>query len=234
MFGIRPPQPLPTRAVAMQIVQQQQRDFDAHRLVVEPPGGEVAVPPPSPAIEFEVDYTLGEYLSILRDHLAFTLRRQSRATRLRQTLLPLAVALPALVAAWLRRSRLAARGRPGDRCAGVGMLADHKQPLGRVARPAALLFQAPARAALRVPHRRRGYPAHVAYRHIGTRVGRHRWRAALSARVLADDGTRRDADSVPVPGSEAAGDLAALGFHTAVEHRWPIIDVRLYRISQHL
>lgn len=101
MFGIRPPQPLPTRAVAMQIVQQQQRDFDAHCLVVEPPGGEVAVPPPSPAIEFEVDYTLGEYLSILRDHLAFTLRRQSRATRLRQALLPLAVALPALLAAWL-------------------------------------------------------------------------------------------------------------------------------------
>lgn len=105
MFGNRPPQPLPTRAVAMQIVQQKhqqkRRDFDAHRLVVEPPGGEVALVPPSSAIEFEVDYTLGEYLSILRDHLAFTLRRQSRAARLRQALLPLAVALPALLAAWL-------------------------------------------------------------------------------------------------------------------------------------
>lgn len=100
MFGNRPPQPLPTRAVAMQIVQQRQRDFDAHRLVVEPPGGEVAAAPPSPAIEFEVDYMLGEYLSILRDHLGATLRRQPRATRLRQALLPPAIAAPALLAAW--------------------------------------------------------------------------------------------------------------------------------------
>lgn len=100
MFGIRPPQPLPTKAVAMQIVQQQQRDFDAHHLLVDTPGGDVAAPPASPAIEFELDYTLGEYLSILRDHLAYTLRRQARATRLRQTLLPIAVALAALLAAW--------------------------------------------------------------------------------------------------------------------------------------
>lgn len=100
MFGNRPPQPLPTRAVAMQIVQQRQRDFDAHRLVVEPPGGEVAVAPPSPAIEFDVAYTLREYLSILRDHLGATLRRQPRSTRLRQALLPPAIATLALLAAW--------------------------------------------------------------------------------------------------------------------------------------
>lgn len=100
MFGIRPPQPLLTKAVAMQIVQQRQRGFDAHHLLVDTPGGDVAPPPASPAIEFELDYTLGEYLSILRDHLAYTLRRQARATRLRQTLLPLVVALPALLAAW--------------------------------------------------------------------------------------------------------------------------------------
>lgn len=100
MFGIRPPQPLPTRAVAMQIVQQQQRDFDAHRLLVDTPGGDVAAPPAFPAIKFDVACTLREYLSILRDHLAATLRRQPRATRLRQALLPPAIAALALLTAW--------------------------------------------------------------------------------------------------------------------------------------
>jgi hypothetical protein len=99
MFGTGHPQPPHRKEVAMQIVQQQQRDFDAHRLHVDPPGGAVA-PPPLQALVLEVTTTLPEYLGFVRDHLAFTLRRMPRAQRLRQTWVPLAIALLAGAAAW--------------------------------------------------------------------------------------------------------------------------------------
>lgn len=108
MFGTGHPQPPHRKEVAMQIVQQQQRDFDARRLQVDPPGGDVAPPPPLQALAFEANCTLAEYLGFVRDHLAFTLRRMPRAQRLRQTWAPLAIALLAAGAAsvagpgWLR------------------------------------------------------------------------------------------------------------------------------------
>lgn len=94
MFGTGHPQPPHRREVAMQIVRQQRRDFDAHRLDLDPPGGAVAPPvPAAESLEFEVACTLAEYLGIVRGHLAFTLRRLPRLVRLRRMLVPLALAL---------------------------------------------------------------------------------------------------------------------------------------------
>lgn len=101
MFGTGHPQPPHRKEVAMQIVQQQQRDFDAHRLYVDPPGGNAALPSPPQALAIDVTTTLPEFLGFVRDHLAFTLRRMPRAQRLRQTWAPLAIALLAVAVAWL-------------------------------------------------------------------------------------------------------------------------------------
>lgn len=100
MFGSGHPQPPHRKEVAMQIVQHEQKSFDK-TLMVEPPRGEVAMPPVVEAIRFDVAYTLMDYLSALRDHVAFLLRQAPPGRRLRMTLLPLAFGLPALAAAWL-------------------------------------------------------------------------------------------------------------------------------------
>jgi YcxB-like protein len=100
MFGTSHPQPPHRKEVAMQIVQQQQKDFDSKELTIEPPSGEVGPPPDAPPIRFSVSYTLAEYMSILRAHLGFIMRHTPKAKRLRQTAIPLALGLLAATAAW--------------------------------------------------------------------------------------------------------------------------------------
>lgn len=104
MFGTAHPQPPHRKEVAMQVVQHKQKRFDKTLTVEEIPGGHVAPPPATDAIRFEVVYTLGEYLSLLGDHVAFILRHRHPVQRRRMALLPLALGLPALAAAWIAGS----------------------------------------------------------------------------------------------------------------------------------
>jgi hypothetical protein len=85
----------------MQIVQQEQETFAGTELTIDPPSGDVAPPPESPAIRFSVVYTLAEYRSILREHLRFMFRHMPKAKRLRQTTVPLGLAILAGLIAWL-------------------------------------------------------------------------------------------------------------------------------------
>jgi len=102
MFGTGPPRPLHRKEVAMQVVRHAARQSVGHTLTVDPPDGRDAAPPPAlPVIRFDVVYTLPEYLGFLHDHLTSTLRRTAPAQRLRQTLAPLAFAVPALAIAWM-------------------------------------------------------------------------------------------------------------------------------------
>lgn len=102
MFGTGHPRPLHRKEVAMQVVRHAARESVDHTLTVDPPDGRDAAPPPaSPAIRFDVVYTLPEYLGFVHDHLTSTLRRTAPAQRLRQTLVPLAFAIAAVVIAWM-------------------------------------------------------------------------------------------------------------------------------------
>jgi hypothetical protein len=84
----------------MQIVQQEERNFAGTELTVDPPSGEVGPPPDAPPIRFSVSCTLAEYMSILRAHLGFILRHMPQSKRLRQTWMPLVLAVLAGAAAW--------------------------------------------------------------------------------------------------------------------------------------
>lgn len=99
MFGTAHPQPPHRKEVAMQVVQHEQQRFDKTLTVEEIPGGAVGPPPAIEAIRFDVVYTLGEYLSLAGDHVAFLWRR-GHAGRRRRTALLAAVGLPLLAAAW--------------------------------------------------------------------------------------------------------------------------------------
>lgn len=98
MFGTAHPQPPHCKEVAMQVVQHEQKSVDKTLTVDEIPGGHVAPPPATEAIRFDVVYTLGEYLSLAGDHVAFVWRRR-HAGRRRRTALLLALGLPVLAAA---------------------------------------------------------------------------------------------------------------------------------------
>jgi hypothetical protein len=101
MFGTGHPQPPHRREVATQVVKQEQKTFASTELTIDtPPLGEVAPPPDEAPIRFSVSYTLPEYLSILRAHLAFMVSHMPKAKRLRQTWVPLALGLLAGCAAW--------------------------------------------------------------------------------------------------------------------------------------
>jgi hypothetical protein len=119
MFGTGHPQPPHRKEVAMQIVQQERKTFAGTELMIDsPPSGEVAPPPDAPPIRFSVSYTLPEYLSILRAHLAFMVRHMPKAKRLRQTWVPLALGLLAGCAAWA-----VGPGWARDACAAFSALA---------------------------------------------------------------------------------------------------------------
>lgn len=124
MFGSAHPQPPHRREVAMQVVRHEQRSVDKTLTVEKIPGGPVGPPTATEAIRFEVVYTLGEYLSLLRDHVAFILRHRQPARRRRTALLPLALGLPALAAAWI-----AGPGRPGTALALAGLIALASHPV---------------------------------------------------------------------------------------------------------
>jgi hypothetical protein len=100
MFGIGHPQPPHRKEVAMQIVQQEERNIAGTELMVDPPSGEIGPPPDAPPIRFSVSYTLAEYMSILRAHLGFIMRHTPQAQRQRQTWMPLVLAVLASAAAW--------------------------------------------------------------------------------------------------------------------------------------
>jgi hypothetical protein len=84
MLGFRHPRPFNRKEVAMQVVRQERRAFDATELQVElPDRPDVAPPPDRTPIRFSVTYGLGEYLGIVRDHLAFLARRDRPGKRRR-------------------------------------------------------------------------------------------------------------------------------------------------------
>jgi hypothetical protein len=86
----------------MQIVQQEQEAFSHTELMIgSPPSGEVGPPPDDAPIRFSVAYTLAEYMSILRAHLAFIMRHMPKARRLRQTVVPLGLGVLAGLTAWM-------------------------------------------------------------------------------------------------------------------------------------
>ena len=101
MFGTSHPQPPHRKEVAMQIVQQKQKTFASTELTIDPPSGDVAPPPDAAAIRFSVSYTLAEYMSILRAHLGFIMRRMPKGKQLRQTWLPLEFGVYAALTAWM-------------------------------------------------------------------------------------------------------------------------------------
>jgi hypothetical protein len=102
MFGFSHPRPPSCKEVAMQIVQQAARAFNATTLTVDLPDDPVVAPPPDDTpIRFEVAYTAGEYRSFLRDHLAFRLRHESAHKRRTLWAWPLAIASAAFLVAWV-------------------------------------------------------------------------------------------------------------------------------------
>jgi hypothetical protein len=69
----------------MQVVQQESRVFSATELQVDLPDRPQVAPPPDDApIRFSVAYGLGEYLSIVHDHVAFLARRKRPGPRPRR------------------------------------------------------------------------------------------------------------------------------------------------------
>lgn len=85
MLGFRHPRPFIRKEVAMQVAQQESRAFGATELTVHLPDRPHAGPPPEGVpIRFSVAYGLGEYLSIVRDHLAFLARRGKPGVRRRK------------------------------------------------------------------------------------------------------------------------------------------------------
>jgi hypothetical protein len=102
MFGFIHPRPPSRKEVAMQIVQQEARRLNPTELTVDLPDGPVAAPTPSDApIRFEVAYTVGEYRSFVRDHLAFLARRDAPGARRAKWLWPIGFAAAAALLAWL-------------------------------------------------------------------------------------------------------------------------------------
>lgn len=100
MFGSGHPQPPHRKEVAMQIVQQQRKSFASTELTVDmPDASRVAPPPDDLPISFSVAYTLGEYLSMVREHTGFLLRHAAPAVQRRRVLVRLAVGTLACVLA---------------------------------------------------------------------------------------------------------------------------------------
>lgn len=99
MFGTAHPQPPHRREVAMLVNQQESRAFASTELTVDlPDHPQVAAPPPDLPIRFSVSYTLGEYLSMVREHLAFVLRHEAQDARRRYARWSAALGLAAGVA----------------------------------------------------------------------------------------------------------------------------------------
>lgn len=85
MLGFRHPRPFIRKEVAMQVAQQESRAFAATELQVdllERP--EVGPAPDDVPVRFSVAYGLGEYLSIVHDHLDFLARRDRPGVRRRR------------------------------------------------------------------------------------------------------------------------------------------------------
>jgi hypothetical protein len=101
MFGTGHPRPPHRKEVAMEIVQQEQKAFASTELTIDPPSGNVVPLQNAPPIRFSVAYTLPEYMSILREHIGFLFRHMPKAKRLRQTTVPIALGVLALLIAWL-------------------------------------------------------------------------------------------------------------------------------------
>jgi hypothetical protein len=92
MFGTGHPQPPHRKEVAMQIVQQQRKAFSATELAVDPPeDGRVGAKPDGQPLQFDVAYTLDDYLGMLREHVGFLLRHAAPEAKRRRVLVPLAL-----------------------------------------------------------------------------------------------------------------------------------------------
>lgn len=112
MFGTSHPQAPHRKEVAMQIVQGRRQEFEGKELVIDMPEPGRIGPALADAVRFEVRYNLREYLGMVSGHVRFLLRHEDAARR-RRTIVPLAIALPALLGAlaldagWARMSMLA-------------------------------------------------------------------------------------------------------------------------------
>lgn len=110
MFGTGHPQPPHRKEVAMQIVQQQRKTFASTELTVDmPDDSRVGAPPEDVPVRFSVAYTLDEYLSMVREHVAFILRHETPQARRRKVAIPLALG----TAACLLAALAALLGAPG-------------------------------------------------------------------------------------------------------------------------
>jgi hypothetical protein len=100
MFGSGHPQPPHRKEVAMQIVQQKRASFATTELTVDMPDDSKVGPAPDDLpIRFSVSYRLGEYLSMVREHVGFLLRHAAPSARRRRVWGPLALGLGACVLA---------------------------------------------------------------------------------------------------------------------------------------
>lgn len=110
MFGSGHPQPPHRKEVAMQIVRQQRKTFATTELTIDlPDDSQVAAPPADLPIRFSVSYTLGEYLSMVREHVRFLLRQAAPDVRRRRVLGPLGLGM----AAWMLALAAVAVAAPG-------------------------------------------------------------------------------------------------------------------------
>jgi hypothetical protein len=99
MFGTGYPQPPHRREVAMLVNRQESRAIASTELTVDlPDNPRAATPPPDLPIRFSVSYTLGEYLSMVREHIAFLMRHEARDARRRYARWAAALGLAAGVA----------------------------------------------------------------------------------------------------------------------------------------
>jgi len=90
MFGTGHPKPPHRKEVAMQIVQQESPAFAGTTLTIDmPDDSHVAAPPADLPVRFSVIYTMGEYLSMAREHAAFLLRHEAPDVKRRRVLRPL-------------------------------------------------------------------------------------------------------------------------------------------------
>lgn len=106
MFGFTHPRPPSRKEVAMQIVQQERWSVDTHSLQVDPPDGPVAAPPDDLPVNFSVAYTLGEYLAILREHMAFVMRQKRPGKRQSKWLWPAMLAVVATPIFYWKKRRM--------------------------------------------------------------------------------------------------------------------------------
>jgi hypothetical protein len=86
----------------MLVNRQESRTIASTELTVDiPDNPQAAAPPPDLPIRFSVSYTLGEYLSMVREHIAFLMRHEARDARRRYARWAAALGLAVTAKVWI-------------------------------------------------------------------------------------------------------------------------------------